>query len=147
VKLLGLKIFIIEDDAFYAALLKKFLEKNNFSDIVLFESPIDCFKEVGSNPDVIFMDYHLGDVDGIKTARILKRNWPKTYIILMSTSVKKTSVYGRYPNLINSYILKNPDFNGISKKMHFLKWMKFLRFSLKILAFIGMIFALFYFLL
>ena len=95
----------------------------------------------------VFMDYHLGDVDGIKTARILKRNWPKTYIILMSTSVKKTSVYGRYPNLINSYILKNPDFNGISKKMHFLKWMKFLRFSLKILAFIGMIFALFYFLL
>ena len=54
------KIFIVEDDMFYASLLKNEILKNSLGSVKHFrtgESFLDCLKQV---PDVVLLDYNLG---------------------------------------------------------------------------------------
>lgn len=70
------KILIVEDEAINALALKFMLTKSGFSITKTVANGIEALNEVKNNqPDLILMDIRLaGDLDGIETARIIKKS-------------------------------------------------------------------------
>ena len=59
--MLNFKIFIVEDNIFYANLLKHYLSQNTNNEIHLFVNAEDCLANLHLNPDLITLDYQLPD--------------------------------------------------------------------------------------
>ncbi|MEL6256544.1 MAG: response regulator [Bacteroidota bacterium] len=55
------KIFIIEDDPFYSALLQSFLKLKGFRDIHVFSKGLQALEKLDEKPDLILLDFDLGD--------------------------------------------------------------------------------------
>ena len=66
VKMNKQKIFLVEDDKFYAAILKKTLTQIGDFEIEEFNSGGECLSEFHRQPDIIFLDYQLGIPMGLK---------------------------------------------------------------------------------
>lgn len=60
----GYKIFIVEDDPWYGEILEYHLSLNEDYQVNLFESGKDCIKNLHEQPDLITIDYSLGDMNG-----------------------------------------------------------------------------------
>lgn len=73
------KIFIVEDNEFYAAVLKKELERY-CSYVTVFASGEECLNNMSLKPDVVLLDYKLsGAMNGIevlKKIRALSKSLP-----------------------------------------------------------------------
>ena len=57
-------IFIVEDDSFYAMVLKSYLEFSGYTNIDVYHSGKGCLKALHKCPKLILMDYNLGDLLG-----------------------------------------------------------------------------------
>ncbi|MDW3646311.1 MAG: response regulator [Bacteroidia bacterium] len=55
------KIFIIEDDPFYSALLHSFLKLKGYRDIHVFSKGTEALQQLEEQPDLILIDFDLGD--------------------------------------------------------------------------------------
>ena len=61
---MNFKIFIVEDDPWYAQILKHHLSLNPDYEIELYDSAANCLAQLHTQPDVICIDYGLPDMDG-----------------------------------------------------------------------------------
>ena len=61
---MGLKIFIVEDDAWFGGLLRHHLSHNPDYDVVVFPTAKDCLSNMYQKPDVLCIDYGLPDMTG-----------------------------------------------------------------------------------
>lgn len=59
-----LKIFVVEDDAWYGQILLHHLGLNPDFQIELFTRGADLLKNIYRKPDIICMDYNLSDYNG-----------------------------------------------------------------------------------
>ena len=80
---------LVEDDSFYAELLTNFLKDNGFQDIRHASSGVDCMLQVFEerSPDVVIMDYKLGQLDGISIMEKLLLHKPDMKIIFISNQI------------------------------------------------------------
>lgn len=60
----SLKIFIVEDDAWFGALLKHHLSLNPDYQVTVFTTAQDCLNNMNQRPDVVCIDYGLPDMNG-----------------------------------------------------------------------------------
>ena len=79
-----LKIFIVDDDFLYLKILKKNLENLGFHDIISFTKGAECIKSLKNKPDIIFLDYNLGDLTGFNVLKEIMTINPNTYTIIIS---------------------------------------------------------------
>ena len=54
-------VFVVEDDLFYANVLKSFLESKGYTNIKLYATAEDCIDYLYKCPKLILLDYNLGD--------------------------------------------------------------------------------------
>ncbi len=101
------KIFIIEDDAMVATLIKKALSKNPAYDIHHFESAEDCISNLHLNPDIVTIDYHLPGMNGLGLMRKIKDYNSTIMCILVSGQESLEVVVDAYKSGAQDYILKN----------------------------------------
>jgi len=68
-----MKIFIVEDDAWYGEMLKYHLSLNEDNQIYLFETANECLDKLKEKPDFISIDYELPDMNGDELLKRIKR--------------------------------------------------------------------------
>lgn len=79
-----LKIFLIEDDAFFGEALKYHLKLNPEFDIHLFKTGKECLTNLYLKPDIICLDFGLPDTTGDKLMKKIQETNNKIPIIIIS---------------------------------------------------------------
>lgn len=78
------KIFIVDDDAFFANMHEQYLLNLNYNNISCFSNGDDCLNNISQNPDVIFLDYNMDGITGLEVLKKIKRYNPSIYVIMVS---------------------------------------------------------------
>ena len=108
-------IMIIDDDPVFSKLLSKSLSVHSNDDIITCSTSLDIFNDPALNPSIFFIDYNMNDLNGLSTAKLVRRKWKKSTIILISESSKirtiNVSKYG-----IDAKILKKIGFEELAIK-------------------------------
>lgn len=79
-----LKIFLIEDDAFFGEALKYHLKLNPEFDVHLFKTGKECLTNLYLKPDIICLDFGLPDTTGNKLMKKIQETNNKIPIIIIS---------------------------------------------------------------
>lgn len=78
------KILIIDDDITFGLMLKKLLEKHQYT-VTNVISPVEAKRIIEKNQyDVVFTDLRMPDVSGMELIRQIKSKTPETQIIMMT---------------------------------------------------------------
>lgn len=142
--LLNPKIYVIDDDQLYMQMLTRSLIHNSYKKVTAFNSVIESFNQIDS-PDIIFIDYHLSDINGLSASKILKQRWKNTKIVLISSefSLKKIANPKKYG--IDLLCPKSADFNQFMNQIKQLQFRKISSILLKA-TFVSIILVTAYFL-
>lgn len=79
------KIFIVEDEPFFANLINYDLESNYYDGIKVFfsgETALDALKE--SKPKVVILDHQLPGMSGLEVLQHIKAHDPNIHVIFLS---------------------------------------------------------------
>jgi DNA-binding NtrC family response regulator len=101
------KIFIVDDDSYFSNLYKQHLLNSEYTDVHCFDNGRDCLKNLSLQPDIIFLDYNMDDMNGFEVLKKIKRYDPNVFIVMISAqeeiSIAVNSLkYGSF-----DYIIKN----------------------------------------
>ncbi|MEN9997943.1 MAG: Transcriptional regulatory protein ZraR [Bacteroidota bacterium] len=110
-KLLNPKVLIIDDDPVYLAVMEKQFKNEGFQNVAIFESAIEGLKSDFGRPDLVFVDFHMNDINGARASKMFSKKWKNTRIVLISNSdsIKKKVKKSRYG--IDDTVLKEADFS------------------------------------
>ena len=80
----ALKIFVVEDDDWYAKILLYGLSMNPDYEVVRFSSGKELLDNLHQNPTIITLDYSLPDFTGTQLLKQLKERKPEVPVIIVS---------------------------------------------------------------
>lgn len=66
------KIFIIDDDPFWAGMLTQMLENLGYTNIDTFDNGHDALSNLVLNPQLVFLDYQMEDLNGLEVLQKVK---------------------------------------------------------------------------
>jgi DNA-binding NtrC family response regulator len=75
------RIFIVDDDPFWAAMLAAMLQRMGYENIIMFESGTECVKNLHLNPALVFLDYQMDDMDGLEVLKKVREYFPGIGVI------------------------------------------------------------------
>lgn len=78
------KICIVEDDHFYAELIRTTLTNEGHQDVTHYSTGQDCLQNLNLGPDIIILDHTLGSMSGIHVLKEIKRTSPNVQVIFLS---------------------------------------------------------------
>jgi DNA-binding NtrC family response regulator len=105
----GFKIFIAEDDVWYSEILRYHLELNPEYEVRTFDTGKKLIKALHEKPDVITLDYSLPDTNGKKLLSFLKKESPKTEVIIISGQEDISTAVELLKNGAYDYLVKDED--------------------------------------
>ncbi len=104
------KIFIVEDDNWYARFLEHQLSLNPDHEVKLFSDSKSLTKELQSNkPHVVTLDYNLPDTNGSSLLREIKKLSDKSRVIVISGQDDVETAINLIKEGAYDYIVKNDD--------------------------------------
>ena len=114
-----LKIFIVEDDQWYAELLMHTLQLNPDHEVSKFGDAAGLLAALDKKPDVITMDYHLPDMNGDELLEKLRTECPTAEVIVVSEQEKiETAVEllnrGAFDYIVKSKNIRDRLFTSLS---------------------------------
>ena len=107
----GLKIFILEDDRWYGAMLEHHLALNPDYQVRKFENEKDFLKAMYDSPDVVTLDYSLSEMDGNQVLKKIKEVSPETEVIIISGQEDIATAVNLLKTGAFDYIVKDEDTN------------------------------------
>lgn len=107
----GLKIFILEDDRWYGAMLEHHLSLNPDYQVTKFENEKDFLKAMYESPDVVTLDYSLSEMDGNQVLKKIKEISPETEVIIISGQEDIATAVNLLKTGAFDYIVKDEDTN------------------------------------
>lgn len=107
------KIFVVDDDPVYLAVINQQFKNHGIENVAIFESAIEGLKSDFGKPDVVFVDFHMNDINGARASKMFSKKWKSTRIVLISNSesIKKKVKKSRYG--IDETVLKDTDFTEL----------------------------------
>jgi DNA-binding NtrC family response regulator len=66
------KIFIVDDDSFITTSLEQILNNLGYKNIEIYLTGKRCMKYIKNNPEIVFLDYQMDDMDGIEVLKKIK---------------------------------------------------------------------------
>lgn len=83
-----IRVMLVDDHAMVAGSLKMILEQEEDIEVVAVASSVAdaVVGAAAAQPDVILMDYHLGDGDGVTAASRIRQDQPQVKVILLTGS-------------------------------------------------------------
>ena len=102
-------IFIVEDDPFYAELLKYHLSLNPDDEVQLFDSGHDCLQNLYKEPAIICLDYSLPDMSGEDVLKKIKASYPHVQVIIISAQDNIKTAVDLLKKGATDYIVKDED--------------------------------------
>ncbi len=104
-----LKIYILEDDPWYGAMLEHHLSMNPDYQVAKYETERDFFKAMHEPPDVVTLDYALTEMDGSQVLKKIKQLSPQTEVIIISGQHDITTAVDLLKTGAFDYIVKDED--------------------------------------
>lgn len=101
------RIFIIEDDAIVASVIRQTLLKEDRYEVKHFVTAEECMNCMSERPDIVIIDYNLPGMDGLTLMRNMKSLHPSALVIVCSGQENVEVVVDCYRNGAQEYILKN----------------------------------------
>jgi len=101
------RIFVVEDNEFFATLIKQKLEMNDQNEVTLFFNGDDFRKGLHLNPDIVVLDYNLPNDNGIDLLKEIKNFNDDIRTILLSGQEKVDIVIEAFENGAEEYIKKD----------------------------------------
>jgi DNA-binding NtrC family response regulator len=105
----SLKIFILEDDAWYGSMLQHYLSLNPDYEVKRFESSKDFFSHLHEKPDVVTLDYSLPDMDGGEVLKKIKGVHPDIQVLIISGQEDVSTAITLLKNGAFEYIVKDDE--------------------------------------
>ena len=102
-----LKIYIVEDDAFFGESLKYHLKLNPDYDIHLFQTGKECLEKLYLKPDIICLDFGLPDITGDKLLKKIRETNDAIPIIIISGQDDIEVAVDFLKSGASDYIVKN----------------------------------------
>ena len=85
------RIFVVEDNLIYQALIGKELESLT-SDIYFYTKGESCIQDLDMNPSIVILDYNLdGEINGLDTLQEIRKHNSDIYVILFSNQKELNS--------------------------------------------------------
>lgn len=111
------KILIIDDDPVYLAVINQKFKNNGFEHVAIFDNVIEGIKSDFGKPDIVFVDFHMNDINGARASKMFSKKWRDTRIVLISNSesIKRKVKKSRYG--IHDTVLKDADFSELLKQV------------------------------
>jgi DNA-binding NtrC family response regulator len=79
-----LRIFLVDDDPFCLSLYCQLLRNLGQTDVHLFSVGVDCVNSLPLQPDLVILDYQMGQVNGLETLKKIKRVDPNAVVVFIS---------------------------------------------------------------
>ncbi len=101
-------VFLVDDDPVFSMMLKKAIEQaGDFYNVTTFDTGKSILDAIHLNPDILLLDYHLPDVNGIEILSRVKSYNPSIFTLVISGQEKVEVVVDAYNQGADKYILKN----------------------------------------
>lgn len=106
-----IKIGIAEDQEIYRnGLISMLSEIENFSVTIVASNGKELLMKMkGNEPDVVLVDYRMGELNGIDTAKKINRNHPEVCVLILSMYDAHEFVIRAIENGVCGYITKDDD--------------------------------------
>ncbi|UII21327.1 response regulator [Fulvivirga ligni] len=79
-----MKVFVVDDDIFRTYLYEQHLVNLGFKEVSIYHTGTSCLNALTEEPDIIFLDYHMDDLNGLEVLQKIKRFNPNIYVVLIS---------------------------------------------------------------
>ncbi|MDH3650983.1 MAG: response regulator [Saprospiraceae bacterium] len=79
--LMNKRIFLVDDDPYWTAILQRILSDLNHTDIISFSTGSECVNNLHLNPALVFLDYQMDDMNGIEVLKRIKAHYPGIGVI------------------------------------------------------------------
>lgn len=104
----AIRIYVVEDDPVFARTLQKALEEaDSRYDISLYTNGTKFLQDLAMNPDIVTLDYHLPDYDGISLLQKTKAFNSDINTIILSGQEKADVVVDALSAGADHYVIKN----------------------------------------
>jgi len=103
------KIFIVEDDKIFAKRLQYELSLNPDLELSIYTDGKSLLKDLNCEPDLITLDYHLPDSQGDELLQVIKKQIPKTPVIIISGQEDVSTALDLMKNGAYDYLVKGVD--------------------------------------
>lgn len=104
-----LRILIAEDDTWYSEFLKYHLQLNPDFKVDVANNGKDLLSKMTSKPDVVTLDYSLPDMNGVDILQILKKDYPQTKVVVVSSQEDVNTAIDLLKGGAYDYIVKDDD--------------------------------------
>lgn len=82
------KIFIVDDEPYCIHLLEQYLTNLGYKEVHSFSNSADCLHRLTDEPDIIFLDYNMDNLNGIDLLKKIKRFNPNIIVLFVSSQEK-----------------------------------------------------------
>jgi two-component system OmpR family response regulator len=108
----NVKLFLVDDDALFLRGLEIELLQHADFEIATFATGELCIRQLGQEPDVIILDYHLDSVDktamnGLATLDMIKARNSDIPVIMLSSQDKIEVAVNCMRHLATDYVVKS----------------------------------------
>jgi DNA-binding NtrC family response regulator len=80
----NLKIFLVDDEPYCLDLYGQYLRNLGYINVQYFNKSADCLDQLTLQPDLIFLDYNMDNLNGIDVLKKIKRFDPNILIVFLS---------------------------------------------------------------
>ncbi len=102
------RIFIVEDEPMYLAMLKKALSNAGYTNTAMFSSGEAMVDELYTMPDIVVLDHNLdGDLSGLDVLKKIKSVNPDIHVIFISAQEKMNIALQALKFGAFDYVIKN----------------------------------------
>jgi len=100
------KIFIVEDEPFFANLINYDLESKNYTDIKVFFTGEECVNALKENPRVVILDHQLPGMSGMDVLKKIKAFDPKIHVIFLTSQTGPEVAIAAFKQGAHDFIIK-----------------------------------------
>jgi two-component system, OmpR family, response regulator len=101
------KIFIVEDEPFFANLINYDLEANYYDGIKVFFNGEEAVENLSLNPRVVILDHRLPGMSGIDVLKKIKAYNPDIHVIFLSGQTGADVAISAFKMGAHDFIVKN----------------------------------------
>ncbi len=103
------KIFIVEDDEWYAQILSYHLSLNPDNEVEVFHSAKEVLNQLHKRPSLITLDYSLPDMNGNEALKRIKTQYPDLPVVIVSGQENISTAIQLLKEGAYDYIVKDED--------------------------------------
>ncbi len=102
-----LKVFVVDDSPMCRFLYKRHLMNIGFSNVLMFESGIECLRNIHLMPDIILLDFDAPPMNGLDVLKEVKALYPHIHLLMISSQRDIHVVIDAIRFGVSGYIMKD----------------------------------------